>query len=145
MKRPQSAADWLGQDPEVRELALRVGRLVELQAMVSACCPGLALEVLSLDEGTLALAAANASEASRLRQLEPSLVAALRRRGAAVERLRIRTRRGLTARNQQAAGLPRHPIPAHALHHLGDLGAALAPGRLREAVERLLESRQSGA
>lgn len=123
-------------------MALRVGRLVELQAMVGACCPGLTLEVLSLEAGTLALAAGNAAEASRLRQLEPTVVAGLRRRGAAVERLRIRTRRGQAARQAAVSGQPRQPIPAHALDTLGHLGTSIGPGRLREALERLLANRR---
>lgn len=89
-----SAIDWLQAEPAFREVASRLASMVELQAMVSASYPQSPLTVLSLSEdGTLAIAARNAAEAARLRQLEPTLVDHLRRRGAAVARLRIRTRR----------------------------------------------------
>ena len=90
MPRP---IDSLQTEPVFRELASRLASMVELQAMVSAAYPRASLTVLSLSEdGTLAIAARNAAEAARLRQVEPSLVESLRGRGAAVNRLRIRTR-----------------------------------------------------
>ena len=142
MKRSRSAADWLGMDPEVRDLRLRVGRLIELQALLAASVESGGIEVLSLEDGTLAVATANASEAARLRQREPSVVAALRRRGAAVERLRIRTRRSST--NAQAAipGAPRAPIPVTAIDSLARLGSDLPEGTLREALASLVARRR---
>lgn len=142
MKRSRSAADWLGMDPEVRDLSLRVGRLIELQALLAASVESGGIEVLSLEDGTLAVATANASEAARLRQREPSVVAALRRRGAAVERLRIRTRR--SSANAQAAtpGAPRAPIPVTAIDSLARLGSDLPQGTLREALASLVARRR---
>lgn len=145
MSGPQSAADWLGIDPEVHNLTLRVGRLIELQAMLTASHPGGGVQVLSLEGGTLAVAAANAAEAAKLRQREPSLVAALRRRGAAVERLRIRTQRNLDPNPSALRGPARSPIPPAALAELGQLGAQLSPGALQQALDRLVAKRRLGA
>jgi hypothetical protein len=138
MSSQQIAADWLSTDPAYRELALRIGGLVELQAMMSASYPELRVDVLSLEGGTLAVAARNAALAARLRQLEPSVVGALRRRGAAVERLRIRTRLGHDAGAAATPSQPRPPIPQSALSALRDVGAQVEEGALRQAIERLL-------
>ena len=143
MSSRQNVASWLGADPALRELALRIGSLVELQAMLSASYPDCPVDVLSLDEGTLAVAARNAAEASRLRQREPSVVATLRRRGAAVERLRIRTRRNLEPPSQAMSLEPRAPIPASALDALDQLGARMEPGKLTDAISRLIAKRRA--
>lgn len=142
MGRPQIAADWLGTDPAVHDLTLRVGRLIALQAMLAESHPGGGVQVLSLEAGTLTLAAANAAEAAKLRQREPSLVAALRRRGAAVERLRIRTTRNVDPNPSASLGPARSPIPPAALAELGQLGAQLAPGALQQALDRLVAKRR---
>lgn len=129
-------------DPEVRELSLRVGRLIELQALLTASTGSAGIEVLSLENGTLAVAAANSSEAARLRQREPTVVAALRRRGAAVERLRIRTRRSPADTLAAVTGAPRSPIPAAAIEDLTRLGSELPVGTLREALTSLVARRR---
>ena len=136
MSRP---IDSLHTDPVFRELASRLASMVELQAMVSAAYPQAPLTVLSLsDEGTLAIAARNAAEAARLRQIEPSLVDSLRRRGAAVSRLRIRTRRTAA----ESARLPppalRSPIPDSALAEFAKLGETSASDSLKRALAQLV-------
>lgn len=141
MSRP---IDSLHGDPVFRELASRLASMVELQAMVSAAYPHAPLTVLSLsDDGTLALAARNAAEAARLRQIEPSLVDSLRRRGAAVSRLRVRTRRTAA----ESARLPpptlRSPIPDSALAEFAKLGDTSASDGLKRALETLVRRQRA--
>ena len=99
------------------------------------------MQVLGFADGTLRLACRNASEASRLRQFEPRLVARLRQYGVAVERLRIRTQRASSLAGPggqyQAAAL-RGPMPESALAGLAGLAAQVPPGRLNAALARLL-------
>jgi hypothetical protein len=95
--------------------------------------------VLSLsDEGTLAIAARNAAEAARLRQIEPSLVDSLRRRGAAVSRLRIRTRRTAAESVRLPPPALRSPIPDSALAEFAKLGETSASDSLKRALAQLV-------
>ncbi len=131
--------DWLHGEPAFRELASRLASLVELQAMVSATYPQSPLTVLSLSEdGTLALAARNAAEAARVRQLETTLVTGLRRRGAAVQRLRIRTRRTLAESARAPAPKHRAPIPDSALEAFATLETHTESDGLRRALADLV-------
>jgi hypothetical protein len=141
MPRP---IDSLQTEPVFRELASRLASMVELQAMVSAAYPQASLTVLSLSEdGTLAIAARNAAEAARLRQVEPSLVESLRGRGAAVNRLRIRTRRTLIDAARLAPPALRAPIPESALAAFDELGKTSESDGLKRAIERLVHHQRA--
>jgi len=140
-----SALDWLQAEPAFREVASRLASMVELQAMVSASYPQSPLTVLSLsDDGTLAIAARNAAEAARLRQLEPTLVDNLRRRGAAVARLRIRTRRNVGEAVRPPAGSPRGQIPEAALSGFEAIEASAQSEGLRRALAALIRHQRAG-
>ncbi|MFM7569069.1 MAG: DciA family protein [Betaproteobacteria bacterium] len=139
-----SAIDWLKAEPAFREVASRLSSMVELQAMVAASYPQSPVTVLSLsDDGTLAVAARNAAEAARLRQLEPTVVARLRQRGAAVQRLRIRSRRTADAVAQAPSGKPRGPIPQDALQAFESLQAQAQSEVLRRALGSLLRHQRA--
>jgi hypothetical protein len=139
-----SAIDWLKAEPAFREVASRLSSMVELQAMVAASYPQSPVTVLSLSEdGTLAVAARNAAEAARLRQLEPTVVARLRQRGAAVQRLRIRSRRTADAVSQAPSGKPRDPIPQNALQAFESLQAQAQSEVLRRALGSLLRHQRA--
>ena len=144
MTRPTNIIDWLRTEPAFRDAASRLARLVELQAMLAAAYPQAPLTVLSLGEdGTLALATRNAADAARLRQLEPSVVAALRRRGAPVERLRIRPRRNLDRMTTGPVNAPRAPIPADALASFEALEHQSQSEGLRRAISALLRHQRA--
>lgn len=139
-----SAIDWLKAEPAFREVASRLSSMVELQAMVAASYPQSPVTVLSLSEdGTLAVAARNAAEAARLRQLEPTVVARLRQRGAAVQRLRIRSRRTADAVSQAPSAKPRDPIPQNALQAFESLQAQAQSEVLRRALGSLLRHQRA--
>jgi hypothetical protein len=139
-----SAIDWLKVEPAFREVASRLASMVELQAMVSASYSQSPLTVLSLSEdGTLAIAARNAAEAARLRQLEPTLVDNLRRRGAAVARLRIRTRRNTADAVRPPPGPPRTPIPESALSGFEAIEASAQSEGLRRALAALIRRQRA--
>ena len=129
---------WLGEDATARALAQRADRMVALQAALALASPLSGLVALELDTaGVLRVAAPSAAAAAKLRQLEPSLVAALRRQGWTVERLRVRP--------QPREGSPpppplppRDPMPAQALAAFGAIAREAPEGALRDALRALL-------
>ncbi|HPU54030.1 MAG TPA: hypothetical protein PK359_20910 [Burkholderiaceae bacterium] len=130
--------DWLGNDPNCRQLALQAERLVALQAVLAAVSPLPGLIPLELDdEGCLKVATPGAAAAAKLRQLEPSLIAELVSRGWKVKRIRFRP--------QPASGsppapipVPRAPIPPSALSELDALAQRTPAGGLKQALANLL-------
>ena len=119
-------------------MASRLAGQVELQAMLAASYPQAPLVVLTLSDGTLSVAARNAADAARLRQLEPTVIANLKRRGAGVERLRIRTRRNTDDSASAPRFTPRTPIPATALDGFAQLEGEAQSDTLRRAIAQLL-------
>jgi hypothetical protein len=139
-RRVRAASDWLHEEPDFRSVAAQATRLIAIAEALRAIYPHQPLTVLGLDQGTLRLSGRNASEAARIRQIEPRLVAQLRQQGVAVERLKIQSRRTDCALSRPLGGLAqnRSAIPEDALAGLGGLTADLAPGRLSEALTALV-------
>jgi hypothetical protein len=133
---------WLERDPSFRELARQVDGLLAMQRALQKACPNAPVTVSSLAAGTLAVTVPGAAWATRLRQTEPSIVAALRRAGLPVDRLKIRPRRGPAAAARRTA--PKAPVPAHALDALAALQRELPASPLQQALAGLL-SRHAGA
>ena len=135
-------SDWLGEEPDFRSLAAQASRLIAIAQALRAIHPQHPMIVLGLDEGTLRLSARNASEGTRIRQIEPRLVVQLRQHGIAVERLRIQSRRAEAAsgeRTRNGLAQQRQAIPDAALAELREITAVVAPGRLGEALKTLVE------
>jgi hypothetical protein len=143
----RSAAQWLDEEGGFRTLAAQASRLLQIAHTLKRVHPRLPVSVLGLDQGTLRLACRNASEASRMRQIEPRLVAQLRQHGVAVERLRIQTQRAeatsAAAARARRAEL-RGPIPDSALADLGAVAGALGEGRLGSALNALVNRHRRG-
>ncbi len=138
----RQASVWLGETDEYRSLAAQARRYLEIARLLAQIEPRQPVDVLGLVDGTLRLGCRNASEATRLRQYEPRLVAKLRQYGIAVERLKIRTQRGSPSghpaawRDQSPA---RGPVPDTALAAFARLAQQLPPGPLNASLKRLLE------
>ena len=137
-------ADWLGEEPDFRSVAAQANRLIGIARVLKEIHPQQALTVLGLEQGTLRLSGRNASEAARIRQIEPRLVASLRQHGVPVERLRVLSSRteALSPRPRGGLAVDRPAIPVEALAHLGSLTRELAPGRLSEALTMLVDRQQ---
>jgi len=84
------AVSWLEREPGFARLGEQAARLAALQAELAREAPAMALTVIALERDTLVVGAPHAAVAARLRQLTPSLVAALARRGWRVERIRFK-------------------------------------------------------
>lgn len=137
----RAAGQWLEEEADFRSVAAQAARLIEIARALQEIHPAQPVMVLGLDQGTMKIASRNAAEAARLRQIEPRLVAQLRNRGIAVERLRIQTRRhvftapgGPTVRLSSGRG----PIPDQALGALRGIQLGLNPGRLSRALDTLI-------
>jgi hypothetical protein len=137
-------ADWLGEEPDFRSVAAQANRLIGIARVLKEIHPQQTLTVLGLEQGTLRLSGRNASEAARIRQIEPRLVASLRQHGVPVERLRVLSSRteALSQRPRGGLAVDRPAIPVDALAHLGSLTRELAPGRLSEALTMLVDRQQ---
>src|SRR5690606_493519 len=112
---------WLDRDPAFRQLVRQVDDLVALQRALHKASGGAPVTAPGLADGTLTVVVPGAAWATRLRQTEPSLVAALAREGMRVRRLKIRPRRQAEAAPPPPA--PKKPLPADALAALAALQA----------------------
>ncbi|MCL4747681.1 MAG: hypothetical protein KJZ83_20040 [Burkholderiaceae bacterium] len=139
MKRTASrnVLGWLEQQAEFGALADRAERLLALQSDLCACAPSHSLVAMGITNEALLVGTANASTAAKLRQLEPSIVGALRDRGWQIKRIRFRPQPpGANASKPAAAIKP--PIPPSALGGLADLREEVSNPALKEALTNLL-------
>ncbi len=127
---------WLDRDPSLRELARRIDDLVALQHALQRACPKAPLTVTRLNDGTVTVEVPGAAWATRLRQIEPTLVAALAAEGLRVERLKIRPRRQLPSVARRTA--PKAPVPVQALAALDALAGEVPESPLKHALANLL-------
>lgn len=141
-RSPHLVLSWLDRDPALRQLARQVDDLVALQRTLHKASHGAPVSVSAISDGTLTVTVPGAAWATRLRQIEPSLVAALVEEGVPVHRLRIRPRRQAAATAPVAA--PKVPPPAEALAALAALRAAASSPALEEALGRMLARHAAG-
>lgn len=92
MKPPKSkqAITWLRTEPGFARLGEQASRLAALQEDLKRSMPTLVLSVIALEKDTLVVGAAHAAVAAKVRQLEPTLIAALARRGWKIDRIRFK-------------------------------------------------------
>lgn len=138
---PSLVIGWLEQQVEFRSLAARAATLLDLQADLRRCAPGLALTVLDLDGGELLVGAPNAPAAAKLRQLAPSIVRAMQDRGWQVKRIRFRPQPASFEISPPPARI-KDAIPAQVLCELEALGEATKNAALKEALANLVRSRR---
>lgn len=124
---------------EFRNLSARTRRLRELQTLFERSAPrelASASRVRNLRAGTLVIVADNAGIASKLKQLTPTLLAAVRRSEAEVTALRIEVQVDrFTAR--RPAGARTKTLTADALEQFAELSGRVE-GPLKGALERLV-------
>ena len=139
MKRtaPRSALGWLEDQAEFRALADRAERLLALQADLSAVSPAHSLVAMGVENEALMVGTPNASMAAKLRQLEPSIVAALRDRGWQIKRIRFRPQPPGAAGSRPPPRL-KAPVPTEALKGLAQLREEASSPALKEALTNFL-------
>jgi hypothetical protein len=88
---PQKAAiAWLRTEPAFAALGEQAARMAALERDLRSALPGIALTVVSFERSQLVVGAAHAAVAAKVRQIEPSLIAALRQRGWQVDAIRFK-------------------------------------------------------
>lgn len=133
----RSVAGWLETESAFRALAVRVDRLVALQALLAAACPRIPMTVVSLDEQTLTVMTPSAAWAGRLRQMTPTLLTVVRQECGQVSRIRIVPQRR-TEGGSQVASRPRAAVPARALTGLEQLMTEVEGPSLKQALANLV-------
>ena len=145
---PKQVLDWLGTDPSYRNAAQRVDTLLRLEATLQRAAPELGLCVVAIEGDTLTVATRSSGAAAKCRQLEPSLLAALRGTSLQVNRIRFRPQRSIRP-PPAPAWTPRH-IPESALAAFEAIGTPSGPGKraltpLQQALARLVRRHRGGA
>jgi len=83
---PRQALAWLRNEPGFARLGEQATRLAALQADLARGVPTLPLTVVAFERDTLVLGAAHAAVAAKVRQMEPTILGALARRGWRIRR-----------------------------------------------------------
>lgn len=133
--RSAQALRWLRGEPAFAQVREQAARLAALQQTLREVMPGLDLTVLALDRDTLVVGARHAASAARVRQVGPTLLAALSRAGWRIEQIRFRTRW------QPPSDGPRRPPKAtpgpRAIAAIAALSEQVDDPRLRAALARM--------
>lgn len=87
----RQAIDWLQAEPAFAQVGEQSARLAAVQQALQRSLPTVALTVVAFERGQLVVGAAHAAVAAKLRQSEPSLIAALARNGWKVDTIRFKT------------------------------------------------------
>jgi hypothetical protein len=143
MKPPRSrnALSWLAAEPAFARLGEQATRLAALEADVRRALPGLALTVVAFEHKQLVVGASHAAMAAKVRQVEPTLIAALGRKGWAVDKVRFKPLFRAPAVSPARRDKP--PPGAEALAHITDLSQRIDHPGLKDALARLA-ARHSG-
>ncbi|HYF57883.1 MAG TPA: DciA family protein [Burkholderiaceae bacterium] len=136
------ALAWLRTEPVFARLGEQASRIAAVQADLLETMPGLAVTVIAFEQDTLVVGARHAAVAARVRQLEPTLLAALRRRGWKLDRIRFKP---------QWQAPPAAPVRrvkdspgADAVARLEELSEQVGEGRLRAALRRMAARHGTG-
>jgi hypothetical protein len=140
--KSKQAITWLRTEPGFARLGEQAARLAALQVDLKQSMPTLTLSVIALEKDTLVVGAAHAAVAAKVRQLEPTLIAALARRGWKIDRIRFKPQ----WRPIEAAAVrtvKQGPGP-EATAGIEALSAQVEDPRLKAALHRLAARHGSG-
>lgn len=148
----RDAVQWLRQDPQWAGILQSVEQSKRIaQILQRHFAPAMAAQIVpaGLRGDTLVLTTASAALAAKCRQLEPSLLAALRTAGFAVKQLRWQVvARPVGANAQQtlksARAATNETLAASAQNAFAKLHAELPDGPAKVAVAKLLEHANRG-
>jgi hypothetical protein len=125
--------------PRLENLTARCEELRRIQRMVDALLPrdgSLACAVAPLEDGALALLAANGAVAAKLRHMAPTLLSGLKKRGLEVTAIRVRAQAAHAERRRKPEALP--PPSSEVLDSFASLAGGLQDGPLKTALEHFL-------
>ena len=133
--------DWLSNDHQFSLLIQTQARLVAIQADLNQHLSLRGLQVASIESQTLTLIASGAAQASKLRQVEPIILARLRQIGVDCSRINVRPQSVFPAVKAPATD-PRLPISDQAAVYLATNITKLSDGPVKQALTDLLENRR---
>ena len=133
----QRLKSLLGSNQQLRPLLTKAQALSALQHHFTSVAPPLlaqSSQVLSLQSGTLSIAASNAASAAKLRQLAPELVIMLKNRGCEVSGIRVKVQ--VMVGSRHAAHVPRK-LGKAAQNALNELRQGMDDSPLKSALGKL--------
>jgi hypothetical protein len=139
--RAAVAADWIGQDSLLSQLAAQTERLLKVQTLISKQFKLPHLSVVKMDdvEAILVLMVSNAGQAAKLRQLEPEILGFLCQAGWEFSRIKVRPQTVFSTAPVVKL-IPRQPIPTQALSHIRSASLNLPEGPIKFALTNLLKN-----
>ena len=124
---------------ELKALSVRARRARELHALYLRCAPpelGASSRVKALRNGTLVVAATNAATAAKLKQLAPTVIAAIRKSEPEVIALKVEM--DVTGRYERRVAPAKKPLGDKALEQFDALAKSMPESGLKAAVTRLV-------
>ena len=141
----QRIGDVIASSGDLKSLARQAQRLRDLEQLLFESTPvalARASRVANLKAGTLVVLADNAAVAAKLRQLAPSLLLHLNKRGFEVTVLRVEVQ--VKAHKIKAEDdVTARALPPDAIEDFARLSEALPDSPLRTAVARLVARRRA--
>lgn len=141
----QRIGDVIASSGDLKSLARQAQRLRDLEQLLFESTPvalARASRVANLKAGTLVVLADNAAVAAKLRQLAPSLLLHLNKRGFEVTVLRVEVQ--VKAHKIKAEDdVTGRALPPDAIEDFARLSEALPDSPLRSAVARLVARRRT--
>jgi hypothetical protein len=139
--RAAIAADWIGQDSLLSQLATQTGRLLKVQTLISKQFKLPHFSVVKMDDvdAILVVMVSNAGQAAKLRQLEPEIIGFLRQAGWEFSRIKVRPQTVFSTA-PVIKRHPRQPIPTQALTNIKTTSSNLPDGPIKFALTNLLKN-----
>ncbi len=132
MRRPASSKHAI---PAFARMGEHAQRLVTLQKVLREILPTLPITVVACEHDVLVVGAAHAAVAAKIRQIEPSLIEALRQRGWPLRQIRFKPQ--IPARNLTPTREYRPGPTSQAVAALDALAHEVSEPKLQEALRRL--------
>lgn len=137
---------FLGASDELKTLSARTRRLRELQTLYLRSAPrelASASRVKNYRTGTLVVSADNPAVAAKLKQLTPTLLAALRETESEITSVRIEVQVGGAARERRPQP-QKTPLTAEAVQGFAELSKRVPDGPLKSALANLVRHHRRG-
>ena len=134
------AVDWLSNDHQFSLLIQTQAKLASIQADLNKHLSLRGLQVASIESQTLTLIASGAAQASKLRQVEPIILARLAQIGVDCSRINVRPQSVFPALKAPTIE-PRQPISEQAAVNLATNITKLGDGPVKQALTNLLANR----
>ena len=138
-KHAVSLRDAVQSHPDLAELTRRIERLTEIQQVLDSQWRSMELAVLSIRDEVANINTANASIATKARQMAPSILAAIQRVNSTISEVRFKPLKASSAASAPARASVNREISNEALEQLQMAASQIGPGPTCDALERLIK------